>query len=49
MPKVIRASRTTEQHTRVNDASAILKRFYILERQLMRITAGWFVQTASGN
>ena len=46
MPKVIRASRTTEQHTRVNDASAILKRFYVAERQLMRITAGWFVKTS---
>lgn len=45
MPKVIRASRATEQHTRVNDASAILKRFYVAERQLMRITAGWFVKT----
>jgi hypothetical protein len=45
MAKVIRASRATEQHTRVNDASAILKRFYVAERQLMRITAGWFVKT----
>ncbi len=46
MPKVIRASRQTEQHTRVNDASAVLKRFYVAERQLMRITAGWFVKTS---
>src|SRR4051812_15354790 len=46
MPKVIRASRATEDHTRVNDASAILKRFYIAERQLMRVTAGWFVKTS---
>ena len=46
MPKVIRSSRTTEKHTRVNDASAILKRFYLAERQLMRITAGWFVKTS---
>ncbi len=45
MPKVIRASRATEQHTRVNDASSILKRFYVAERQLMRLTAAWFVNT----
>jgi hypothetical protein len=46
MPKVIRASRETAQHTRVNDASSILKRFYVVERQLMRITAGWFIKTS---
>src|SRR5437868_2369116 len=46
MPKVIRASRTTEQHTRVNDASRVLKRFYIAERQLMRYIGGWFIKTS---
>lgn len=45
MPKVIRASRETAQHTRVSDASHVLKRFYILERQLMRALAGWYIQT----
>lgn len=46
MPKVIRASRETAQHTRVNDASYILKRFYVAERQLMRLTAAWFIKTS---
>lgn len=46
MAKVIRASRETAQHTRVNDASSILKRFYVAERQLMRLTAGWFIKTS---
>ncbi|MCC6802813.1 MAG: DUF455 family protein, partial [Anaerolineae bacterium] len=46
MPKVIRASRETAQHTRVNDASSLLKRCYVAERQLMRITAGWFIKTS---
>ncbi len=45
MPKVIRSSRETAAHTRVNDASHILKRFYIFERQLMRGLAGWFIRT----
>jgi hypothetical protein len=47
MPKVIPATRSTAQHTRVNDASRILKRFYVVERQLMRALAGWFVQTSN--
>ncbi len=46
MPKVIPASRSTEQHTRVNDASRVLKRFYVAERQLMRYLGGWFIQTS---
>lgn len=46
MPKVIPSSRTTHDHTRVNDASRILKRLYVFERQLMRALAGWFVRTA---
>jgi len=45
VPKVIRSSRATPQHTRVGDASSILKRFYIFERQLMRALAGWYIQT----
>lgn len=47
MPKAIPASRSTAQHTRVNDASRVLKRFYVLERQLMRALAGWFIRTRS--
>jgi uncharacterized ferritin-like protein (DUF455 family) len=46
MPKVIPTSRSTAEHTRVNDASRILKRFYVAERQLMRILAGWFIKTS---
>src|SRR4051794_5900348 len=46
MVKVIPSSRDTANHTRVNDASRILKRFYVAERQLMRILAGWFVKTS---
>jgi uncharacterized ferritin-like protein (DUF455 family)/ferritin-like metal-binding protein YciE len=46
MAKVIPSSRKTHEHTRVNDASRILKRFYVAERQLMRTLAAWFVQTS---
>jgi hypothetical protein len=46
MPKVIPASRTTAEHTRVNDASHVLKRFYVFERELMRAFAGWYIRTA---
>jgi hypothetical protein len=45
MPKVIPASRTTAEHTRVNDASHVLKRFYVFERELMRAFAGWYIRT----
>ncbi len=47
MPKAIPATRHTAQFTRVNDASAILKRFYILERQMMRAFAGWMINTSN--
>ncbi len=46
MPKVIPASRTTAAHTRVSDASHVLKRFYVFERELMRAFAGWYIRTA---
>ncbi len=46
MPKAIPSARSMQEHTRVNDASGVLKRFYILERQLMRAFAGWFIRTA---
>ncbi len=46
MPKVIPPSRQTQQHTRVSDASRILKRFYVAERQLIRAYAAWFIKTA---
>ena len=46
MPKAIPATRSTAQHTRVNDASRVLKRFYVIERQLMRALAGWYIQTS---
>jgi ferritin-like metal-binding protein YciE len=43
MAKVIPPSRTINPHSRVEDSSKILKRFYVAERQLMRTLAGWFV------
>jgi hypothetical protein len=46
MTKVIPPSRKTNRYTRVNDASRTLKRFYVAERQLMRILAGWFIKTS---
>lgn len=46
MVKVIPASRATPEHTRVNDASRVLKRFYVAERQIMRALAGWFIKTS---
>src|SRR5689334_13223255 len=46
MVKVIPASRQTHVHTRVNDASRILKRFYAAERQLMRTLGVWFIETS---
>lgn len=45
MAKAIPSARTTHEHTRVADASAVLKRFYTLERGLMRACAGWFIRT----
>ncbi|GAB4447220.1 MAG: hypothetical protein Kow00120_17370 [Anaerolineae bacterium] len=46
MVKVLPTSRETPGHTRVGDASRVLKRFYVAERQLMRTLAAWFVQTS---
>ncbi len=46
MAKVLPPSRSTAAHTRVENASTILKRFYVAERQLMRTLAAWFVGTS---
>ncbi|HVO43162.1 MAG TPA: hypothetical protein VMT34_11080 [Aggregatilineales bacterium] len=46
MVRVIPPSRKTNSHTRVNDASRTLKRFYVAERQLIRLLAGWFIKTS---
>jgi hypothetical protein len=46
MAKVLPSSRTTAGHTRVDNASQILKRFYVAERTLMRTLAAWFVGTS---
>lgn len=46
MPKAMPSSRTTPDHTRVDNASQILKRFYVAERTLMRTLAAWFVATS---
>src|SRR4051812_29563347 len=46
MVKVLPPSRTTHQQARVDQASAYLKRCYVVERQLMRTLAAWFVDTA---
>lgn len=46
MAKVLPPSRRTADHTRVENASRILKRFYIAERTLMRTLAAWFVGTS---
>lgn len=43
MAKVLPPSRSTADHTRVENVSTILKRFYVTERQLMRTLAAWFV------
>lgn len=45
MAKVLPPSRHTAAHTRVENASQILKRFYVAERTLMRTLAAWFVGT----
>src|SRR5512133_1951319 len=46
MVKVIPSSRQTNVQTRVGDASRTLKRYYVAERQLMRVLAGWFIKTS---
>lgn len=46
MAKILPASRETPQYTRVENASKILKRFYVAERTLMRTLAAWFVGTS---
>src|SRR4030067_712423 len=46
MAKILPASRSTADYTRVENASHILKRFYVAERHLMRTLAAWFVQTS---
>lgn len=46
MPKAIPSSRTTSDAARVDQASRILKRFYVVERALMRTLGAWFVATS---
>ena len=46
MSKVLPPSRSIAEHTRVENASQILKRFYIAERTLLRTLAAWFVGTS---
>ncbi len=46
MPKVMPSARSTHEHTRVNDASRVIKRLYVFQRQMMRAFAGWFIRTA---
>src|SRR5512145_2319649 len=46
MAKILPASRETTSHSRVDNASSVLKRFYVAERTLMRTLAAWFVGTA---
>jgi ferritin-like metal-binding protein YciE len=46
MPKAMPPTRSTHDHTRVENASQILKRLYVAERQLMRTLGAWFVQTS---
>jgi uncharacterized ferritin-like protein (DUF455 family) len=46
MAKVLPPSRSTAEHTRVDNASHILKRFYLAERTLLRTLAAWFVGTS---
>jgi hypothetical protein len=45
MAKSLPSSRIVPEHTRVNEASAILKRFYVMERELMRALAVWMIDT----
>lgn len=46
MVKVLPSSRETHEQARVDNASSYLKRCYIVERQLMRTLAAWFVETS---
>jgi len=46
MAKVLPPSRSTAEHTRVDHASQILKRFYVAERTLLRTLGAWFVATS---
>ncbi len=46
MAKVLPPSRSTADHTRVENASQILKRFYVAERTLLRTLGAWFVGTS---
>jgi ferritin-like metal-binding protein YciE len=46
MAKILPPSRKTHAHTRVENASHLLKRCYVAERQLMRTLAAWFVGTS---
>jgi len=45
MAKSLPSSRAVPDHTRVNEASTILKRFYVMERELMRTLAVWMIDT----
>ena len=46
MAKVLPPSRRIAEHTRVDNASHILKRYYVAERTLLRTLAAWFVGTS---
>jgi ferritin-like metal-binding protein YciE len=46
MAKVLPPSRSTAEHTRVDNASHILKRYYVVERTLLRTLGAWFVATS---
>ena len=46
MVKVLPSSRQAHQQARVDQASGFLKRCYVIERQLMRTLAAWFVETS---
>jgi len=46
MAKVMPATRKTNENARVETSSAFLKRCYVVERQLMRTLAAWFVDTS---
>ncbi len=46
MAKILPASRETTSNSRVDNASHILKRFYIAERILLRTLGAWFVGTS---
>lgn len=46
MVKVLPSSRQTHEQAWVDHASNYLKRCYVIERQLMRTLAAWFVETS---